>query len=59
MAWRDLILEKDETNIINKNKRIKHLKNKNKALEAQVNDLNHTHASVLSDFSKASKEKKI
>ena len=58
MAWYDLILEKAETSIINKNKCIEHLKNNNKVLGDQVNNLNKTHVSILSDLSKASKEKK-
>ena len=35
-----------------------HLKNNNKVLGDQVNNLNKTHVSILSDLSKASKEKK-
>ena len=58
MAWYGLILEQAENSIVNKTKHWKDLRNKRKALQAQVNDLNEAHGSVLSDLSKASEEKK-
>ena len=47
MAWCGLVLKQAENNIVNKNKCLENLKNKNKALQAQVEDLNKAHASIL------------
>ena len=58
IAWCDLVLEQVETSIGNRNKHIEDLKNKNKALPAQMDDLNKTYVMALSDLSKASEEKK-
>ena len=58
MAWCGLILEQAKTSIGNKNKCIEDLKNKSKALQAQMDDLNKTHVVTLSGLSKASKEEK-
>ena len=58
MAWCGLILKQVENSIVNKNKHFEDLRNKNKALQAQVDDLNKAYASVLSNLSMASKEKK-
>ena len=58
MAWCGLVLKEAANNIVNKNKFLKDLENKNKALQAQVDDLNNAYASVLSNLSKALEEKK-
>ena len=57
MARCGLILEQAKNNIINKNKCLENLKNKNKALQAQVDKLNKAHASAFSDLSRVSEEK--
>ena len=58
MAWCGLVLELAKTSIGNKNKRIEDLKNKNKALQAKMDDLNKTRVAALSDLSKAFEENK-
>lgn len=53
MAWYGLVLKQAERSIGNTNNHIEDLKNKNKELQAKVDDLNKANASALSDFSKA------
>ena len=57
MAWCGLVLKQAKNNIVNKNKCLENLKNKNKALQAQVDDLNKGHTSILFYLSKSLEEK--
>ena len=59
MAWCSLALEHTGSSINNKNKWIKDLRTKNKTLLTQVENLTKTNVVALSEFSKASYEKKI
>ena len=57
MTWCRLVLEKAEDSITNKNKHLEDLRNKNKGLQAQVEELNKAHTSAFSDLSRLSEEK--
>ena len=58
MAQYGQALEQVENSIESKNKCLEDLRNRNKTLQAQVDELNKAHTSTLSDFSKLLEEKK-
>ena len=57
MASCGLILERAENSIVSKNKCLEDLRNKNKALQAQVDELDEAHTSALFILSKILEEK--